>query len=245
MRFTRRVTISASAQAVEEVELKSREWPQAGPFGTFDRASLQRGFQVYKEVCSACHSMQYLAYRNLEGIGLSDEEVEAVAAEATVTDGPNESGDMYERPGKPTDNFPRPFPNDEAAKAANNGALPPDLSLIIKAREGHEDYVYSLLTGFEEPPPDVKMREGLYYNPYFRGQQIAMPPPLSAGAVEFADGSEATVEQMAYDVTNFLAWAAEPAQEERKRMGVKVALVLLLFSGLAYAVKRKIWTDVH
>lgn len=235
----------AAGAAEEMPALETREWPQAGPFGTFDRASLQRGYQVYREVCAACHAMQYLHFRDLSGIGLSEEEIKAVAAEVTVTDGPDEYGDMFERPGKPTDAFPSPFPNEQAAKAANNGALPPDLSVIVKARKGHEDYIYSLLIGYGEPPPEMEIREGMTYNAHFPGQQIAMPEPLSADIVEFADGTEATVPQMAYDVTNFLAWAAEPRMEERKRMGVKVVLFLLLFTGLAYAVKRKVWADVH
>jgi len=236
---------ATAAQAAEQSPLKTRDWPQGGPFGTFERDSLQRGFQVYKEVCAACHSLEYLAYRHLEGIGLSEEEIEAVAAEATVIDGPNEDGEMFERPGKPSDRMPKPFPNDAAAKAANNGALPPDLSVIVKARKGHEDYINSLLTGYGEPPAGVEMREGTNYNAHYPGQQIAMPPPLSEGGVTYADGTEATVEQMSYDVTNFLAWAAEPTLEARKRMGVKVVLFLLLFTGLAYAVKRKVWADLH
>lgn len=239
------LSLAPAAGAMEEMPpLKTREWPQSG-LGTFDRASLQRGYQIYRDICAGCHAMRYLSFRNLEGIGFSEEEIKALAAEVTVTDGPNDDGEMFERQGRPADKFPKPFANPEAAKAANNGALPPDLSVIIKAREGHENYVYSLLTGFGEPPADMKLREGMNYNEYFPGHQIGMPPPLSEGAAEFADGTKATVEQLAYDVTNFLAWASEPTQEARKRMGVKVVIFLLLFAGLAYAVKRKVWADVH
>jgi ubiquinol-cytochrome c reductase cytochrome c1 subunit len=236
---------AGGAEAAESVELKHRDWPQSGPFGTFDRASLQRGFLVYKDVCAGCHAVQYLHYRQLEGIGLSEAEIRAVAAEATVTDGPNDEGEMFERPGQPNDRLPKPFANDAAARAANGGSLPPDLSLMVKARVGHEDYLYSLMTGYGTPPADMTMREGMTYNAYFPGHQIAMPPPLGEDAVEFADGTAASVDQMAYDVTNFLAWVSEPTLETRKATGVKVVLFLLIFAGLAYAVKRKVWADLH
>jgi ubiquinol-cytochrome c reductase cytochrome c1 subunit len=239
------VVAGSAAQGAESIELRQRDWPQAGPFGTFDRASLQRGFQVYRDVCAACHSLKYVYYRHLEGIGLSEAEIKGVAAEATVKDGPNDAGDMFERPGRPADRLPAPFENEQQARAANNGALPPDLSLIVKARVGHEDYVYSLMTGYAAPPADMKLREGMNYNAYFAGHQIAMPPPLQDDGVSYADGSKASVDQMSYDVVNFLAWAAEPTLETRKATGVKVLLFLILFAGLAYAVKRKIWADVH
>ena len=238
--------LAPAAHAVgEQMEPKEVEWPHHGPFGTYDRAALQRGFLVYQQVCSTCHALQYMAFRNLEQIGLTEDEVKVIAAGYQVTDGPDDSGETFERPGRPSDPFPAPYPNENAARAANGGAAPPNLSLIVKAREGHEDYVYSLLTGYTEPPADVEVRPGLYFNPYFPGEQLAMPPPLSEGIVTYPDGTEATVEQMAHDVTSFLAWAGEPMLEERKQLGVEVVLFLVLFAGLMYAVKRKVWAAVH
>jgi ubiquinol-cytochrome c reductase cytochrome c1 subunit len=221
-------------------------WPHAGVFGTYDRAALQRGFQVYKQVCSTCHSMKYLSYRDLSALGFNEAEVKVLAAEAQVTDGPNDQGEMFQRPGRPSDNFAKPFPNDAAARAANAGALPPDLSLIVKARDGHEDYIYSLLTGFGlQPENGETMGTGMMYNPYFPGHQIAMPPPLTDGLVVYTDGTKATVEQEARDVVQFLAWASEPQMETRKETGVKVILFLIVFAALMYAVKRSIWKDLH
>lgn len=216
-----------------------------GLFGTFDRASAQRGFQIYKEVCSSCHSMNLVHYRNLRELGLSDAEVRAIAATVQIQDGPNDDGQMFERPGRPADRFRAPFPNDKAARAANNGALPPDLSLITKARENGSDYLHALLTGYTDPPPDVTMMPGMNYNKYFAGHQIAMAAPLSEGQVEFHDGTKGTVDQMSKDVTTFLTWAAEPNLEQRKAMGVKIVLFLSILGGLAYAVKRRVWADVH
>jgi ubiquinol-cytochrome c reductase cytochrome c1 subunit len=234
-----------TASAADEPKLPTEHWSFDGPFGTYDRAALQRGFQVYKEVCSACHAVKELYYRDLAALGFSDEEIKALAAQAQVTDGPNDQGEMFQRPGRPSDRIARPFPNDNAARAANNGALPPDLALITKAREGGPDYVFALLTGYAPAPADVKLAPGMYYNLYFPGHQIAMPPPLTDGAVTFADGTPSTVKQMAHDVTNFLSWAAEPSLEERHRTGVKVMAFLLVCAGLFYAVKRKIWANVH
>lgn len=237
--------LNGAAFAAEEgAALKSRDWPHAGPFGTFDRASLQRGYLVYRDVCATCHSMDFVAFRNLEEIGLSEEEVRALAAEFTVT-AVDDDGAASERPGRPADRFPAPFANKAEAKEANGEAYPPDLSLLVKARVGHEDYLYSILTGYEEAPAGVELQPGLYYNPYFPGGQIAMPPPLVEDIVSYPDGTQASVEQMSYDVTNFLAWAAEPNLEERKRYGVKVVLFLAIFAGLLFVVKRKIWADVH
>jgi ubiquinol-cytochrome c reductase cytochrome c1 subunit len=216
-----------------------------GVFGTFDRASLQRGFQVYKEVCSSCHSMHLVSYRNLLEIGLSEEQARNIAASFQVMDGPNEQGEMFERPARLSDRFRRPFPNDQAARAANNGALPPDLSLIVKARAGGADYVHALLTGYEQPPEGFNLMAGMNYNKYFAGHQIAMPAVLNPGQVEYADGTEATVDQMARDVSSFLAWAAEPELETRRQMGIRMILFLIVLGGLTYAVKRKVWADVH
>jgi len=223
----------------------NQDWPFEGIFGTFDRASMQRGFQVYKEVCSGCHGMNLLAYRNLTDLGFSEDEVTAIAAQYRVTDGPDDTGEMFERPGRPSDIFVDPFANEQAARAANNGALPPDLSVITKARGGGPDYIYGILTGYEEPPPGVELMAGMHYNEYFPGHQIAMPNLLSPGLVQYADGTEATVQQMSWDVVQFLTWAAEPHMEERKEMGVQVILFLIVFTGLMYAVKRKLWADVH
>ncbi len=236
---------ASSAQALEP-HSPSGGWPQSGAFGTYDRAALQRGFQVYKQVCSTCHSMKYLSYRNLSALGFNEAEVKAIAADYQVTDGPNDQGEMYQRPARPSDNFIKPFPNDAAARAANGGALPPDLSLIIKAREGHEDYVYSLLTGYGlSPQAGETVSPSLYYNPYFPGHQIAMPQPLNENSVTYMDGTKATVEQEARDVAQFLAWASEPQMEVRKQTGVKVIAFLIVLAGLMYAVKRSVWKDLH
>jgi ubiquinol-cytochrome c reductase cytochrome c1 subunit len=236
----------ATAHAAEgEPELQHQRWSFDGLFGTIDQAAAQRGFQVYKDVCSACHSLSLVAYRNLGAIGISEDQIKAIAAQYNVQDGPNDAGEMFERPAKPSDKFVPPFPNANAARAANNGALPPDLSLIVKARKGGADYVYGILTGFVEPPAGVTVPNGMYYNAAFPGHQIAMPPPLSDGAVTYADGTEATVHQMAHDVATFLTWTAEPELDTRKRMGVKTVLFLIVLTGLAYAVKRKVWAEVH
>ena len=222
-----------------------RHWHQSDILGTYDKAALQRGFQVYKEVCSACHGMKRLAYRNLSDLGYNEDQIKAIASEYSVMDGPNDEGEMYERPARPSDHFKSPFPNDAAARYANGGALPPDFSLIVKARHHGAGYLAALLTGYEDAPEDAHMMEGMYWNKYFPGHQIAMAPPLSTGMIEYADGTEATVEQMAIDVTTFLSWAAEPHLAARKVMGVKVLIFLLIFAGMMYAVKKKIWRDVE
>ncbi len=215
-----------------------------GLFGTFDRGQLQRGFQVYKEVCAACHAMRQLSYRNLLEIGLTEAQVRNIAAQFQVVDGPNDNGEMFERPARLSDRFRRPFPNEQAARAANNGAYPPDLSVMVKARHNGADYMHALLTGYQDPPAGFQLMDGMNYNRYFPGYQIAMPNVLNPGQLEFADGTEATVANMARDVTAFLAWAAEPELEQRKRMGVRIILFLIVLGGLTYAVKRKIWADV-
>lgn len=232
--------------AGEEVPVPDTRFSFDGIFGAYDRAATQRGFQVYQEVCAACHAMRQLSYRNLREIGLSEAEVRAIAETVTVMDGPDDNGEMFERPARASDRFRRPFPNEAAARAANNGAYPPDLSVITKARGGGADYLYALMVGYpEEPPEGVQMMDGMYYNEYFPGHQIAMAPPLFEGQVTFHDGTEATVEQMAHDLTTFLAWAAEPELEARKQMGIRIILFLTILGGLTYAVKRKIWADVH
>ena len=219
-------------------------WPFEGIFGTFDRQAAQRGAQVYFEVCSACHSNHNLYYRNLKDIGFSEAEIKQLAQKYTVKDGPNAEGEMFDRPALPSDRFVSPYPNEEAARAANNGAYPVDLSLIIKARHDGPNYVFSLLSGYQEAPADIKLMPGLYYNPYFEGGQIAMPPPLTQGQVTFSDDTPATVEQMAKDVVVFLQWAAEPEMEHRKSMGLKFMIFLLVFTVFFYMAKKKIWKNL-
>jgi ubiquinol-cytochrome c reductase cytochrome c1 subunit len=235
-----------SPRAADETPpLPHQQWSFEGVFGTYDRASAQRGFQVYKEVCSACHPVKHLYFRDLADLGYNEDEVKAIASTYEVTDGPNDQGQMYQRPARPSDPIPGPFPNDLAARAANNGALPPDLSMIVKAREGGPDYVYGLLTAYRDPPAGFNLLPGMYYDEYFAGHQIAMPPPLSDNAVTFADGTSATVPQMAHDVVTFLSWAAEPNLEPRHRTGFKVMLFLVVAAGVFYATKRKIWATIH
>lgn len=241
-----------------------QNWTFAGPFGHYDRGELQRGLKVYKEVCSSCHSMKLVAFRTLEDLGYSEEQVKALAGEYEVEDGPNGDGDMFTRAAIPSDYFPSPFPNDEAAAASNNNAVPPDFSLIAKARavergfptfvfdiftqyaEGGPDYIYALLTGYDhEPPAGMEIAESTYYNPYFvGGKSLSMAPPLSEGIVTYDDGSPETVDQYARDVSAFLMWAAEPHMEERKATGFKVIVFLLLFAGMLYYTKRKVWSQI-
>lgn len=240
------IGVLSPAYAAEEAPAPpAQDWSFNGIFGTFDRASAQRGLQVYLDICATCHAMEYLAYRNLEGLGYSEDEVEAIAQRYIVEDGPDDQGDMFERAGLPQDHFVSPFANEQAARAANNNAYPPDLTLIVDARAGGADYIYALLTGYHEAPDDMELGPGLTYNEYFPGHQIAMPNMLFDGSVEYTDGTEATVSQMARDVSEFLAWASEPNMENRKETGIGVILFLLVFAGLLYAVKRKLWADVH
>ena len=241
------VGLGGAARALEEApEPPHQQWPFEGVFGTYDTAASQRGFQVYKEVCSACHAVKHLAFRNLEEIGYTEDQVKGIAAQYQVTDGPNDEGQMFQRPARPSDPIPGPFPNDQAARAANNGALPPDLSLITKAREGGPDYVYAILNGFKDPPAGFKLLEGTYYNQYFTGHQIKMPPPLTqTDQLKYADGTQATVPQMSHDVVSFLSWAAEPNLNDRHRIGFKVILFLIIATGVFYAAKRKIWSRIH
>lgn len=257
----------ASPASAAEYPLKEPpqlDWSFAGPFGTWDKAQLQRGFKVYREVCSSCHSLDLVAFRTLEDLGYSEEQVRAIAAEYQIQDGPNDQGDMFERPGKPSDYFPAPFANPEQAAASNNGAAPPDLSLIAKARavergfptflfdvftqyaEAGPDYIHALLTGYGEDPGEHAIPEGTYYNPYFiNGVSLAMPPPLSDGQVTYDDGSPETVDQYARDVAAFLMWAAEPHLVARKQTGFTVMIFLILFGGLVYLTKRKIWSEIE
>jgi ubiquinol-cytochrome c reductase cytochrome c1 subunit len=224
----------------------AQRWSFDGVFGTYDRASLQRGFQVY-QVCAACHPLKHLYFRDLTEIGYSEDQVKGIAAAwpQQVTDGPDDNGQMFQRPARPSDPIPGPFPNDQAARVANNGALPPDLSLMTKARDGGADYVHALLVGYKDAPATVKMNQGMFYNEYFPGHQIAMPPPLNPDQVKFADGTAGTLPQMAHDVVSFLSWAAEPNLEERHRIGFKVIVFLLVAAGVFYAAKRKIWARIQ
>jgi ubiquinol-cytochrome c reductase cytochrome b/c1 subunit len=263
------ITVGAprDARAEEQVTPPAAKWSFAGPFGTFDRGSLQRGLKVYKEVCSNCHSLSYIAFRNLAdpgGPGYSEAQVAALASEYKIKDGPNDQGEMFERPGRPADYFPSPFPNEQAARAANGGAAPPDLSLITKARsyergfpwflfdfftqfqEQGPNYVAGILQGFEDKPPaGVTIPDGSYYNKYFPGHSIKMPKPLSDGQVTFDDGSPTTVAQYAHDVTAFLMWAAEPKMEARKKLGAQVFVVLIIFAILMFFTKKRVWADAH
>lgn len=224
---------------------KELEWEFDGFFGRVDQQSVQRGYQIYKEVCSSCHSLKLFSYRNLEQIGFSKDEVKQIASLNTVTDGPDENGEMFERAALPSDKFVAPFANDQAARAANGGALPPDLSLIIKARHNGANYVYSLLTGFTDAPDDFHLAEGKYYNPYFEGRQISMPPPISDdAAVEYKDGTFASKEQMVIDVVNFLQFVAEPEMERRKKMGIRTMLFLAIMTGLFIVAKKIVWKNV-
>lgn len=227
----------------DTLPLPKKNWSFEGPTGTFKQDALQRGYQVFKEVCSACHGVKHISYGNLTGIGLSKNAVKALAAEHMQPD-LNDDGQPIQRKGMISDKIHSPYPNDKAARAANNGALPPDLSLITKARAGGPNYTYALLTGFCEAPPHTAITEGMHYNPYFPGRQIAMAPPLFDGQVKYADGAQATVDQMARDVVTFLSWAAEPEMEQRKQMGVKVLFYLLILTFVLYLSKRKIWKDV-
>jgi len=228
-----------------KVDFIKNKWSFEGVFGTFDRASLQRGYQVYQEVCSGCHSVQHLSYRNLSEKGgpeFSHEEAKAIAAQFEVTDGPNENGEMFTRPGRLSDKFVNPFPNEKAAASANGGAYPPDMSVLAKARKGGADYIYSLLMGYEETPAGYELDDGVYYNKYMPGHKIKMAEPISDGAVEYADGTETTKAQIAKDVTAFLVWAADPHLEARHKMGFKVFFYLIILLTLVYFSKQKVWS---
>jgi len=228
--------------------IEAQEWSFAPPFGHYDKAQLQRGYRVYKEICANCHSMRLLSYRNLGepgGPGFSPEAVETLAAQAQITDGPNDKGEMFQRPGRPSDRFRSPYPNDQAARVANNGALPPDLSVMAKAREGGPDYIYALLTGYEQPPADMEMSKGMQYNTAFPGHQIAMPNPLVDGVIPYTDGTKPTVDNYAKDVSAFLMWAAEPKLEERYKVGARIMIFLLVFAVIMYLSKRAVWARLH
>ncbi|WP_417768299.1 cytochrome c1 [Stappia sp.] len=261
------VAVAAPALAAGEApHVERQQWSFSGPFGYYDRAQLQRGFKVYKEVCASCHGARFLAFRNLAeegGPGFTEDQVKVIAAEYTVLKGPNDDGEMEELPAIPSDRFPSPFPNEQAARAANGGAYPPDFSTLAKARavasgfprfifdmftqyqEHGPDYIYGLLTGYEEAPEGVEVPAGQYYNTHFiAGQTLAMAPPLYADSVEYTDGTPTTVEQYARDVSAFMMWVAEPKLEERKSMGFRVMIFLIIFASLLYFTKKSVWRDV-
>ena len=228
-----------------DVTLKTRDWSFSGPFGTFDKAAMQRGFQVYNEVCAGCHSMKLIAFRNFADLGYNEAEIKALAAQYEVQDGPNDDGEMFMRPAIPADRMPSPYANDNAARAGNNGALPPDLSLIAKARPNGPNYLYSLLSSYENAPNDKEVPDGMYYNAAYPGHLIAMPQPLYGDDVEYSDGAATSIEALSADLTQFLMWAAEPKMEVRKRTGVAAVFFLSIFVIFSYFAKRRIWADVH
>lgn len=257
---------SVATRAAEQEPPPRQQWSFSGPFGLFDRAQLQRGLKVYREVCQTCHGLTMIAFRNLAEPGgpeFTRAQAAAIAAEYQIQDGPNDQGEMFQRPGRLADHFPAPFPNDQAARAANNGTVPPDFSVLAKARtyergfpwflfdivtqyqEQGPDYIVALMLGYEEPPQGVELPAGTQYNKYFPGHAIAMPPPLTDGRVEYTDGAPMTVAQYAKDVAAFMVWAAEPHMEARKRVGFQVMVFLIVFAGLLYFTKKKVWAGVH
>ena len=239
---------SVNLHTAENVEYLETDWSFKGLFGKFDRSALQRGYQVYTEVCASCHSMKYLSYRNLAEKGgpeFTEAEAKVIAASFEVTDGPNADGEMFTRAGKLSDKFVMPYENVEAATAANGGAYPPDMSVLIKARSGGADYIYSLLQGYNEPPVGITLDEGVYYNKYMYGNKIKMASPLSDGIVEYSDGTETSIEQMSKDITTFLMWTAEPHLESRHRMGFKAIVYLIILTVLVYLSMKKIWSRIE
>ncbi len=258
--------LTASAQEADNPTPSKESWSFAGPFGRYDTAQLQRGYQIYREVCSNCHSMHFMAFRNLSdpgGPSFSESQVKALAASFKVQDGPNDAGDMFDRPGRASDPFPAPFANEQAARAANGGALPPDMSVLAKARdiegpwynfliepftqyqEPGVDYIHGILNGYVDPPKDFKLPDGKYYNAYFPGHAIGMPQPLNDGQVDYTDGSPKTLAQYSKDVAAFLMWVSEPKLDQRKRTGFSVIVFLVVFASLLYAIKRRIWAGLH
>jgi ubiquinol-cytochrome c reductase cytochrome b/c1 subunit len=260
------VSVPVAAPAAEAEHPPKQKWSFSGPFGKFDRAQVQRGLRIYREVCQACHGLSYVSFRNLAepgGPGFTNAQAAVIASEYKIKDGPNDAGEMFERDGRIADRFPNPFPNDAAARASNNGVVPPDLSVMAKARtyergfpwflldiftmfqEQGVDYLTALLRGYEEPPAGTTLPPGTHYNRYFPGHAISMPPPLTNDQVAYTDGTPTTVEQYAKDVSAFLAWTAEPHMEARKRIGFQAMIFLIVFSVLLFFVKKKVWRGVH
>ncbi|GFH19176.1 cytochrome c domain-containing protein, partial [Haematococcus lacustris] len=238
-------SVTASANEVGDgLHSPSYPWPHAGPLDSFDHASIRRGHQVYQQVCAACHSMQYLHWRQLVGVAYTEEEAKAMAFETEVEDGPNDEGEMFTRPGRLADKLPMPYANEQAARYSNGGAYPPDLTLMASARHNGQNYIFALLTGYRDPPAGITMREGLYYNPYFPGGAIAMPKMLVDGGAEYDDGTPASASQQAKDITSFLTWSSYPHQDEMRVMGIKALLVLFALLGFASYSKRLKWAPI-
>ena len=231
--------------AEEAMSLKKQNWSFEGIFGRYDNSTLQRGLQIYQEVCSACHGMKRLRFRELRDLGFTDGQIKIYAKTFEILDGPNELGEMFLRPGEPSDTFVSPYKNKEEAKASFGGSYPPDLSLLTKAIKNGPDYIYSLLTGYEDPPKEFKLTDGLYYNPYYDGKVIAMPPPLYDNAIEYIDGTNASLDQLSYDIVHFLNWAAEPKLQQRKSLGLKVLLFLIVLTLLLYVTMKEIWSRIE
>ena len=242
------LTTKSVMTAENEITLLKQDWSFKSFFGTFDRASLQRGYQVYSEVCASCHSMKYLSYRNLAEEGgpeFSEEQAKAIASNFEITDGPNSDGEMFTRPAKLSDKFVMPYANVEEAKISNGGAYPPDMSVLVKARAGGADYIYSVLLGYEDPPQGMELDDGVYYNKYMYGNKIKMPPQLYEDLITYSDGTTATPEQMAKDVVTFLSWSAEPKLEERHKLGFRAIVYLTILTILVYFSMKKIWSRVE
>lgn len=241
------VIAPAATSGAEEPDIATHHWSFNGPFGTYDQAALRRGLDVYLDACSGCHSLRHVAYRNLQalGVGFGPEDIKAFAADFEIEDGPDSDGKMFLRPARPSDRFVPPFPNPQAARAANNGMYPPDLSLITRARAGGPDFVYAFLVGYEEPPADVVVPPGMHYNHVAPGGFTGMPSALYEDFIEYEDGTPATVEQMASDVTMFLTWAADPHMETRKALGIRVVIFLALLTVMFIALKRETWAHLE
>ena len=246
--FIIQLNFNCAKSAEENVKLLEQNWSFKSFFGTFDRASLQRGYQVYTEVCASCHSLKHLSYRNLAEEGgpeFSIEQAKAIASNFEVTDGPNSDGEMFTRPAKLSDKFVNPYANIEEAKLSNGGAYPPDMSVLLKARAGGADYIYSVLLGYEDPPEGMELDDGVYYNKFMYGNKIKMPQQLYDDLVTYADGTPATPEQMAKDVTTFMAWTAEPKLEQRHKFGFRVISYLIILTILVYFSMKKIWSRIE
>eukprot|EP00292_Cryptomonas_paramecium_P009856 CAMPEP_0113691724 /NCGR_PEP_ID=MMETSP0038_2-20120614/18636_1 /TAXON_ID=2898 /ORGANISM="Cryptomonas paramecium" /LENGTH=270 /DNA_ID=CAMNT_0000613453 /DNA_START=19 /DNA_END=831 /DNA_ORIENTATION=- /assembly_acc=CAM_ASM_000170 len=236
------LTANVAHNSGDNLHVTSYPWSHNGIFAAYDAASIRRGHQVYSQVCAACHGLKRIAYRNLVGVCYTEEEAKALALDKEYEDGPDDTGAMFDRPGKLSDYIKSPYKNENEARYANNGGYPPDLSLITKARHGGADYLFALLTGYRDPPAGVTIAEGQHYNPYFPGTKIQMPNPLYDGGVEYEDGTPATASQMAKDVSVFLAWAGEPEQDERKKAGVKAIFALSIAAVAAGYWKRHLWS---
>jgi ubiquinol-cytochrome c reductase cytochrome c1 subunit len=242
------IFLTNAHSAGEKVDLLKTDWSFKGYLGKFDRGALQRGYQVYTEVCASCHSMKYLSYRNLSEKGgpeFTEEQAKAIASNFEVTDGPNSDGEMFTRPAKLSDKFVMPYANVQEAIAANGGAYPPDMSVLVKARSGGANYIYSVLMGYDEPPAGMELDDGVYYNKYMYGNKIKMSSPLDDDIVEYSDGTKATVDQMAKDVTTFLQWTAEPHLETRHKLGFRVIIYLSVLTVLVYFSMKKIWSRIE